>query len=221
LDGTDTLQQTFGSTIPAFGGTGNPAQGNFSGLPGKLFAMVTRDNRTGQSPSPNWLANEIVTDNRIPAGVTDTSIYKFRIGRHAQAQIHVQLIYRAVYKPWADTKGWDMREVIMADTLWNVTFDESVKEPLIFSLYQNYPNPFNGFTQIKYDLKSPQFVTLRIYNILGQEIRTLVRGPKPAGTNFAVWDGKNNMNEIVSSGLYFYRVQAGSFVQTKKLLFVK
>jgi hypothetical protein len=220
-DGGDTLQQTFGSTIPGFGGIGDPAQGNLSGLPGKLYAMVTRDNRTGQSPSPNWLANEIVYDNRIPAYATDTSTYQFRIGRHAQAQIHIQLIYRAVYKPWADAKGWDMRETVMADTLWNVAFDESVKEPLNFSLYQNYPNPFNGSTQIRYDLTRSQFVTLRIYNVLGQEIRRLVHEQKAAGSHVTVWDGKNSLNETVSSGLYFYRVQAGSFVQTKKLLFVK
>ncbi len=221
LDGIDTLQQISGSAVPSFGGAGNPAQGNLSGLPGKVYAMVTRDNRTGESPSPNWLANEIVYDSRIPAQSTDTAIYKFRIGRHAQAQIHVQLIYRAVYKPWADAKGWDMREYVMADTSLQVTFDESVREPANFSLLQNYPNPFNGFTRIRYDLQTAQRVTLKIYNILGQEIRALVHEQKPAGNHFVTWDGKNNSGETVSSGLYFYRIRAGAYVKTKKLLFVK
>jgi len=90
-----------------------------------------------------------------------------------------------------------------------------------FALHQNYPNPFNPFTTIKYDLKHETAVLLRIFNILGEEVRTLVNKEQQAGRYDVIWDGNNNFGKQVSSGVYIYRISAGDFVMTKKLILQK
>lgn len=88
--------------------------------------------------------------------------------------------------------------------------------PEEFSLYQNNPNPFNPATTISYDLPEDGFVSLKIYNTLGNEIATLMNDYKTAGSYSVNWDASN-----LSSGLYFYRMQAGKFSATKKMLLTK
>ena len=93
--------------------------------------------------------------------------------------------------------------------------------PDTFSIAQNYPNPFNPETTIPYALPQSVHVRLVIYNVLGQEIRTLVNEIKPAGYYRVVWDNKDDFGKSVSSGIYLYRIVAGDFVETKKLLLLK
>lgn len=81
--------------------------------------------------------------------------------------------------------------------------------PITFSLEENYPNPFNSQTVIAYAIPEQQRVTLKIYNILGQKVRTLVDGPKTKGYYTAVWDSRNDAGDPVSSGIYLYRLTAG------------
>jgi hypothetical protein len=88
--------------------------------------------------------------------------------------------------------------------------------PTGFSLEQNYPNPFNPTTIISYQLPAYSNVILKVYDLLGREVATLVSENKPAG-NYKV---EFNANKIVS-GIYFYTMQAGTFVQTKKLMLLK
>lgn len=89
-------------------------------------------------------------------------------------------------------------------------------KPTEFALYQNHPNPFNASTVIKFQLPTIHNVTLMVFNILGEEIATLVNEEKPAGVYEVKFDGRN-----LPSGVYFYRLQAGKFMQTKKLIFIK
>jgi len=89
-----------------------------------------------------------------------------------------------------------------------------------------YPNPFNPDVWIPYELKSGEQVTVEIYNSVGQLIRTLDLGYKFAGrysdlSKAAHWDGRNSSGEQVSSGVYFYRLRAGSFTATGKMIAVK
>jgi photosystem II stability/assembly factor-like uncharacterized protein len=85
-----------------------------------------------------------------------------------------------------------------------------------FTLEQNYPNPFNPTTTIRYFIPNSEFVTLKVYDVLGNEVATLVNEEKPAGSY------KVNFNAAkLSSGIYFYSLQAGSFTQTKKLILIK
>lgn len=97
-----------------------------------------------------------------------------------------------------------------------------VSIPTEFSLSQNYPNPFNPTTTMRYALKEDVAVTLKIYNMLGQEVKTLVNNQKQAaGFKSVMWDGRNNYGHQVPSGTYIYRLQAGTFIQTRKMLLVK
>ena len=88
--------------------------------------------------------------------------------------------------------------------------------PFSFSLQQNYPNPFNPTTIIKYDLPKEGFVTLKVYDMLGREVATLVNKEQSAGRYVATFDASG-----LASGIYFYRISAGKFVQTKKLILMK
>jgi hypothetical protein len=90
--------------------------------------------------------------------------------------------------------------------------------PTGFTLNQNYPNPFNPETNISFDLPGSTFVTLKVFNLIGQEVATLVNGQLPAGThNYRVGSDKFGL----TSGVYFYRISAGDFVQTRKMVLLR
>ncbi len=98
---------------------------------------------------------------------------------------------------------------------------ETQKLPDKFELSQNYPNPFNPTTTIKFAIPIASNVILKIYNIQGQEVKTLVGDYLSEGFYEAEWDGKDEAGSQVASGIYVYRIQAGNFVQSKKLTFIK
>ncbi len=106
-------------------------------------------------------------------------------------------------------------------TTSTVTDVEEEKIPIEFSLEQNYPNPFNPTTRISYSLPQNSFVTLKIYDMLGREVRTLVNQNINAGKISVDWNGDDNFGMKVSSGAYIYRIIAGDFVATKKMLLIK
>ncbi|MCK9210880.1 MAG: fibronectin type III domain-containing protein [Ignavibacteriaceae bacterium] len=95
------------------------------------------------------------------------------------------------------------------------------KIPTEFSIDQNYPNPFNPTTIIRYGIPQNADVTLSIYNMLGQKIKTLVSEQKNAGTYSVQWNGDNEFGQKVSSGAYIYRINAGNFVKAMKLILMK
>ncbi len=139
--------------------------------------------------------------------------------------------------------GWNP-----VDGAWNLYFDyhswtdveEDVAEeelPEQFSLSANYPNPFNPVTRIQYTVGRKQteaadggqwtadgslvHTTLKIYNVLGQMVRTLVNEPKEPGTYEVIWDGKDESGDEVASGVYFYKLEAEDFTQTKKMVLIR
>lgn len=85
----------------------------------------------------------------------------------------------------------------------------------------NYPNPFNPETTITYELQSPDQVTVRIYDIQGQLIRTLAQGNQSSGTHSVLWDGKNESGQTVSSGTYLYQINAGKQTFTRQMILLK
>ena len=93
--------------------------------------------------------------------------------------------------------------------------------PKQFAVSQNYPNPFNPSTVINYALPKSSLVTIMIYNILGQEVRTLVKGELQAGNYTAQWNGDDNTGQSVASGVYIYRVTAGQYVKSLKMMLLK
>ncbi len=117
--------------------------------------------------------------------------------------------------------GWIVGRngTILKTTNGGVTFiDEDTNEIIVkeFELFQNYPNPFNPTSTIKYQIPELDFVTLKVYDVLGNEIATLVNEEKPAGTYEVEYKGSG-----LPSGIYFYRLQANTFVETKKMVLIK
>ena len=100
------------------------------------------------------------------------------------------------------------------------TFSEALI-PEVFALHQNYPNPFNPITTLRYDLPENSYVNVTVYDMLGREIRTLVNATQDAGFKSVIWDATNNYGKPVSTGVYLYKIQAGDFVQTKKMVLLK
>lgn len=102
--------------------------------------------------------------------------------------------------------------------------DIEVGDPVLpksYELAQNYPNPFNPSTTLKFYNAQKSHVNLTIYNIMGQRVRTLVDSDMDIGWQEVIWDGVDSQGEQVSSGLYFYKMDANDFTETKKMLLVK
>jgi glycosidase len=90
-----------------------------------------------------------------------------------------------------------------------------------YYLGQNYPNPFNPSTEILFQIVALSHVTLKVFDILGREVKSLLNEEKGNGKYKVTWDGDNNFNEPVSSGIYFYRLATGSFSSTKKMMLIR
>ena len=129
------------------------------------------------------------------------------------------LFYRVAAFDFNGNRGEFSDEVSLLIT--SVNGDAGSSIPTSFALQQNYPNPFNPNTQISYDLPNDVNVVLKIYNMVGQEVRTLVNEQKTAGAYTATWDGRSNAGSKVASGVYLYVLRAGQFVQTKKMTLLK
>ena len=93
--------------------------------------------------------------------------------------------------------------------------------PTEVSLSRNFPNPFNPSTEISFALPSDRMVSLSVFNILGQEVKNLVSGEMQAGFHKVIWDGTNNNGQNVPSGTYFYRMDAGDYSQSMKMVMLK
>jgi hypothetical protein len=107
-----------------------------------------------------------------------------------------------------------------ADLIVTGISSKDLNTPLTFNLSQNYPNPFNPSTQINYTISHQGFVTLKVYDIIGREVVTLVNGYKNEG-NYSVEFNENINSPILSSGIYFYQLKEGNFVQTRKMVLLK
>ncbi len=112
-------------------------------------------------------------------------------------------------------------EVALFRTSGKVTGVEEQEIPSQFELSQNYPNPFNPTTVISYALPKNTFVTIKVYDMLGREVKTLVNKENAAGRYSVDWNGDDNFGSKVSTGAYVYRITAGDFVSVKKMILIK
>jgi hypothetical protein len=101
-----------------------------------------------------------------------------------------------------------------------VSVKDYFSSPLAFTLYQNYPNPFNPSTVISYQLPVSSDVTLKVYDVLGNEIATLVDDYKPAGRYEVEFQSSVDIRQL-ASGIYFYKLQAGDYKAVKKMILIK
>ena len=93
--------------------------------------------------------------------------------------------------------------------------------PNNFFIYQNYPNPFNPFTKISYQIPFDALVNITIYDMNGRSIRSLVDEKQSEGSRSIFWNAKDDNNRPVSAGIYLYKIQAGYYIQTRKMVFLK
>ena len=125
-----------------------------------------------------------------------------------------------------DGTGYDYCTIKYAKTTDVEDETENQKKPSEFALSQNFPNPFNPTTAIRFKvegqrLKVPLHTTLKIYNVLGEVVRTLVNEKKLPGDYSVQWDGKNDRGEQLASGIYFYELKVGDYTSTKKMVLLK
>ena len=117
---------------------------------------------------------------------------------------------------------WSGQKCFRLDTPSDVRVTELEGLPGEFSLSQNYPNPFNPTTTMYFDVPHSAHVTVTVYNVLGQQITTLVDQQMPPGKRHSVdWDGRATSGNQVASGIYFYKMEADNFVETKKMMMLK
>ncbi len=93
--------------------------------------------------------------------------------------------------------------------------------PMEFKLYPSHPNPFNPYTHIRFSLQTDAYVSITIYDLMGRQVRSLVNQQISAGYHTALWNSINNLGSPVSAGVYIYSIQAGEFVQTRKMVLLK
>jgi len=110
---------------------------------------------------------------------------------------------------------------VESDDGWVLALDDDMMIPGEFALYNNYPNPFNPTTVLDYDIPENSFVNVTIYDMTGRRVKTLVNANQSAGFKSVVWDATNFVGQPVATGVYFYKIVAGDFVQMKKMAFVK
>jgi hypothetical protein len=114
----------------------------------------------------------------------------------------------------SEVTGGFLAGIIILNSVTSI--NDNQNKPLSYELYQNFPNPFNPTTKIKYSIARASYVKLKIYDIIGSEVAELVNEEKPIGS-YEVWlDGSK-----LASGVYIYRLQAGSFINTKKMILLK
>ncbi len=145
----------------------------------------------------NMVLDSLLIDNRFVMQLNEYTDYYWRIRAE-------NIISHSV---WSEIRKF------ATGMLTNINEIANLK---IFSLSPNYPNPFNPTTSIQYAVGDRQFVSLKVYDVLGREVATLVNEEKKPGTYEVKFDGSD-----LSCGIYFYRIQAGSFVQTRKMILIK
>jgi hypothetical protein len=175
----------------------------------------------GSATNNIWVQDEMVLGVDFLKGRWDTLTFSITnhvadasiVDLHGSGTFYVQAYYTSP-KKWSGT--------IMVDNLRLLGIDSLVSSvgrgtsPYTYRLFNNYPNPFNPTTNIRYELKQEGRVTLKVYNILGEVVATLVDGQQSAGPHEVVFDARR-----LASGAYFYTLRAGGFVKTQKMMLIK
>jgi photosystem II stability/assembly factor-like uncharacterized protein len=133
--------------------------------------------------------------------------------------VTILLRFRLFADAFVNGWGWAIDNVRIQESATGIS--ENNQLPFTFALSQNYPNPFNPATVIHYQLPEVSLVNLSVYNMLGQKVKTVLSENQIAGNHTAKWDGTNDRGEPVASGIYIYQLQAGKYVQSKKMMLLK
>lgn len=172
---------------------------------------------------PSWISVDSV-GGRIQPGESKTIDLTFDRLSYPQGIYHANLIINSRDKNH-QLAPVEIPLTLYMDTTTSVDLDEDPK-PIEFALFQNYPNPFNPATTFRFNIQGSKFkvplhTTLKIYNVLGQRVKTLVDEPKKPGNYEVIWDGKDDKGKEVASGIYFYKLTVGSGQEVRKMVLLK
>lgn len=182
-------------------------QTEIQGLLTQLAAILPKDSTGSVIGSGSLSASDSAAVYGKPDVVAGIWNYRFVVADGSLGVHNAKYAVRLLYK----SLGWT--------PLWVKTITGTT--PSAYALNQNYPNPFNPSTTIRFQLPQEQKVKLQIFDITGALVKTLLQEAISAGTKEVVWDGTNQTGVKVASGMYLYRLEAGSFVATKKLVLLK
>ncbi len=198
-------------------------------------------------PHPGWpkLAKEYSTDSRPEPTIGEVWEFEVTTNIHDKVNLTFEEINTvpSEFEAWLVDEAVNVSQNLRENNRYSVVGSENPKRlklvvgkkefvdeklaatqaiPATYELSQNFPNPFNPATTIRYGLPREERVTLKIYNLLGEEVVTLVDGElQNAGYHAAIWDGRNRAGQIVASGLYFYHFRVGNFSLVKKAALMK
>jgi hypothetical protein len=144
---------------------------------------------------------------KVNTSIGDTLITVFNDAQNQNFQFNVNGNPASIN---FDPGNWILKDLL------GVTDTGILPIPGKYSLEQNYPNPFNPSTTIEYNLPQNGLVTLKVFNVLGKEVATLVNGPVEAGIHKVNFDASK-----INSGVYFYTIDAGAYSETKKMILIK
>ena len=217
VEGPDTLYEGQMGLYKMFL-AGGPAEAGGYNVAGRFGSMVLVDTFSFQHP---LAMNELTQAFSLPFPSPQDTIY-WEFGYRASDSSLTDTIYSCGLSLVWDTipdplDRWNFGPKFPL-TILPVTAVESEQKELLdnFFLSQNYPNPFNPSTSIRYAVNSLQFINLKVYGVLGNEIALLVDEEKPAGTFEVEFDAS-----YLPSGIYFYQLRVGNFVETKKMIFLR
>ncbi len=187
----------------------------------KLGAYVTSPSPSFTWPEPGSVVFQLATDPTFGSIIDSATVTG---GQYTTSQLlsddSTIYYWRVLAGAGAEpTAGFNSFTVVPVPT--DAGSENGTGLPTTFALHPNYPNPFNPSTTIMYDLPRSTYVRLAVYNILGQEVATLVDGVESAGNKQVVWSGRDSQNNPVTSGVYLYRLTAGEFRGTGKMLLLK
>jgi len=177
-----------------------------------------------QDPLRNLIdgdGSEVVTQALVDSVRAFLDSLKAVVSDSLRDSLNVELARLGMLQDLVGLPVAEAAEKALGDSTTTHVDDHRLIRPNDFALRQNYPNPFNPSTQISYHLPQAAHVKLAIYNLHGQEIKTLVDEFQSAGEKSVVWNGTDNQGHVITSGIYFYRLSAGAFRQTKKMIMMR
>ena len=164
------------------------------------------------SVTPNWISSS--STGIINFQEVESFNYSINTQDLSNGTYYGKIVIADVYQDLSDTL-----QVILS-VVDNVSIDKNIISNK-YMLEQNFPNPFNPSTEIKFSIPKKENVSLIVFDILGNEVRKILDKELKAGQYNYKWSGKNNSGDKISAGMYFYKVQAGDFIQTKKMVLLK
>lgn len=190
-----------------------------------------------QTPYPNWVKVDLRSYNltadksfvvEFPIGAAYPASNRVMCTYYASDASYHSFSYQSANSRWVyySVSGKDGYIFLFLIRAYVSSIGSDIEGPIeilpsAYSLEQNYPNPFNPETIISYSIPKQSRVQIKIYDVTGKEIRTLIDEERSAGKYNILWDSRNNLGERVSSGIYIYKIIANNFVQSKKMVLAK